>query len=61
MAQVGNPQAAGKVSKNQRSGPRAAQQARQCGKGHEIQRVLVVPVKGPSGMRDWCPCVETLG
>ena len=54
MSQTGNPQ---KISKNQRpSGPKGTRQIRYCPAGHELQNVLVVPVKGRVGMQAWCPC-----
>lgn len=44
------------ASKNQRSGPKAAQRKHYCGKGHELERVKVVPVFGHAGMFWRCEC-----
>ncbi len=45
----------GAISKNQRAGaPRAPQRKRYCAQGHELERVLVVRVKGRR--RFWWRC-----
>lgn len=49
---------AGKVSKNAREGVRKATvNVAKCGKGHVLERVLVVPgFKGRKHWEWWCPC-----
>jgi hypothetical protein len=47
---------AAKVSKNQRAGVKQKQIKRVCGKGHELETVLYVPLKGKRKLLEVCNC-----